>query len=374
MNLHRGIPGPTTVSILVTLLLVSTVRPAGAQWYVSGSWGASEDLDVGTSETIQSFQLGLSGFTDAGRLQLIGGVPVRPSEDLTWGLAEAASSPFLAGSARRGFGLQPDLLARGFVYHDPLVDLEGAGGLLVAEPYVAVSGATFRARLGGGVRSAGTSVAGTSSGRTAGVTAADVRFIPAGRLSGGVRAEVLYLGDETLPHGSIGLVFDHDQGYLWAGLDRWQGDERRETGWYAGGSLDLSETLSARVNFGRTSGEPMFDTPARQTWSIALRYRFADRPGRDNPGSLPEYEAGGVRLRVPAEEASGRPSVGGSFNGWKPVPMTRSGDAWTITLELEPGYYEIAFVDETGRWFVPESFPGRRPDGMGGWVMTLVVS
>lgn len=365
---------PGTVSTLATLLLLSTASPAGAQWYVSGSWGASEDLDAGTSETVQSFQLGLSGFTDAGRLQLIGGVPIRPSEDLTWGLVEAASSPFLLGSARRGFGLQPDLLARGFAYHDPLAEVEGTGGLLVAEPYVAVSGATFRARLGGGVRAAGTSVAGTSSGRTAGVTAGDVLFAPAGRLSGVVRAEVLHLEDETLPHGSIGLVFEHGQGHLWAGLDRWEGDERRETGWYAGGALDLSETLAARVNFGRTSGEPMFGTPARQTWSIALRYRFADRPGGGRLESLPEYDSGGVRLRVSVDESDGTPAVGGSFNGWQPVPMTRSGDVWTITLELEPGYYEIAFVDETGDWFVPESFPGRRPDGMGGWVAILIVS
>lgn len=366
--------GRGLVSIVATLSLLSTASPAGAQWYVSGSWGASEDLDTGTSETVQSFQLGLSGFTDAGRLQLIGGVPIRSSEDLTWGLVEAASSPFLIGSPRRGPGVQPDLLARGFAYHDPLVDVEGTGGLLVAEPYVAVSGATFRARLGGGARAAGTSVAGTSSGRTAGVTAADVRFAPAGRLSGGVRAEVLFLEAETLPHGSVGLVFDHDQGYLWAGIDRWQGDERRETGWYGGGSLDLSETLSARVNFGRTSGEPMFDTPARQTWSIALRYRFADRPGGGRLEALPEYESGGVRLRISADESKGTPAVGGSFNGWQPIPMTRSGDDWTITLELEPGYYEIAFVDETGDWFVPASFPGRRSDGMGGWVAILIVS
>lgn len=366
--------GPRTVAAFVTLFLFSNASAAEAQWYASGSWGASEDLDAGTSATVQSFQLGLSGFFDTGRLQLIGGAPIRPSEDLLWGLAEAASSPFLAGNARRGFGLQPDLLARGFVYHDPQAEVEGVGGLLVAEPYVAISGSTFRARLGGGARTAGTSVGGASVGRTAGVTAADVRFAPVGRLSGNVRAEVLLLEDETLPHGSIGLVFDHDQGYLWAGLDRWEGDERRETGWYAGGSLDLSETLSARVNFGRTSGEPMFDTPARRTWSIALRYRFADRPGRGRLESLPEYDSGGVRLRIPADESSGTPSVGGSFNGWQPVPMTRSGDAWTITLELEPGYYEVAFVDETGDWFVPESFPGRRSDGMGGWVAILIVS
>lgn len=374
--MSRGFPGRASVPILAALLLLSADSRAAAQWYVSGSWGSSEDVDAGTSETVQSFQIGLSGFTDAGRLQFIGGVPIRSSEDLTWGLAEAATSPYPAGSPRRGLALQTDLLARGFAYHDPLLDVEGVGGLLVAEPYVALSGPTVRGRLGGGARAAGTRVAGTSDGRTAGVVAADVRVFPAGRLSGSARAEVLYLEEETLPHGSIGLVFEYDRGGLWAGLDRWQGDERRDTGWYAGGSLELTETLGARVNFGRTSGDPLFDTPPRRTWSVALTYRFADRPGRGRRDPPPAYEAGRVRLEIAAAEASGRPSVGGSFNGWRPVPMKRSddGEAWTITLDLEPGYYEVAFVDETGRWFVPDSVPGRRPDGMGGWVMTLVVS
>lgn len=372
--MSRGIRGLETASILVVLLLLVSARPLGAQWYASASWGASEDLDAATSGTVQSFQLSVSGFSDAGRLLLIGGVPIRTSEDLTWGLAEASSSPFLAGNRRRGFGFQPDLLARGFAYHEPLADLNGAGGLLLGEPYVAYSGTTFRARLGGGVRAAGTSVAGTSGGRIAGVAAADLRVAPRGRVSGTVRGEVFHLEDRTLPHGSIGLLFDHESGYLWAGLDRWQGDERRETGWYAGGSVDLTDALSARVNFGRTSGEPMFDTPARQTWSIGLRYRFADRPGTTRLDPLPEYGDRGVRLRVPAREGRGRLSVGGSFNGWQPVLMAQDEDAWTITLDLEPGYYELAFMDETGRWFVPESFPGRRRDGMGGWVMILVVS
>ena len=43
-------------------------------------------------------------------------------------------------------------------------------------------------------------------------------------------------------------------------------------------------------------------------------------------------------------------------------------------FELEPGVYRYSFRSESGEWFVPESTPGRRPDGMGGFVAVLVVS
>jgi len=46
---------------------------------------------------------------------------------------------------------------------------------------------------------------------------------------------------------------------------------------------------------------------------------------------------------------------------------------WIHRVALEPGVYNYAFVDEAGTWFVPEDTPGRRSDGMGGWVAVLVV-
>lgn len=353
---------------------LADAAPASAQWYASASWGASEDIDATTDASVQSLQLGLQGFTDAGRLLLTGGIPARSGQDLTWGLVELATSPLVGGPAGRGFGFQPDLLARGFLYHDPLADVDGSGGLLLAEPYAAYSGRILRARLGGGARIAGTSVAGTSTSRTAGVAAGDLIVTPGRRVMLRARAEVLYFDSRSLPHGQLTAHVRHDHGALWASVDRWQGDALEETGWYVGGSLDLTADLAARVTVGRASGDPLFETPARNTWSISLRYRFADRPGRDAAASLPQYGTNGVQLRVPAERGRGALSVGGSFNDWQPVPMTRSGEDWTITLDLPPGYYELAFVDESGDWFVPEGLPGRRADGMGGWVMVLVVS
>lgn len=159
-------------------------------------------------------------------------------------------------------------------------------------------------------------------------------------------------------------------------MDSWTNDVLPETGWYAGGSLALSDRLSAEITVGRTSGEPMFWTPARSTWSVGFRYRFGNRR-REIPNGiptfLPESSRGGFVLSVAETEGTGTISVAGSFNGWKRVPMQRSGDKWVIRLDLEPGTYHIAFVDETGRWFVPESIPGRMPDGMGGFTAVLLI-
>lgn len=377
------------IGLLGTLFLLCAWPPesVAAQWYVSGSWGASEALDEAGQNPVQSVRLGLQGFTDVADLRITGGIPAEPSENLLWGAAQASSSPFI-GAAGGGLGFQPDVLARGFLYHDPSADLNGAGGLLLAEPYAAFSTPTFRARLGGGVRVSGTRVTTAdesapvfpdgrrttiSSARSAGVAAADLTVAAGRRLTLATRAEVLFLEEASLPHGEFRLVLSHDHGALWAGVDRWESDARRETGWQIGGSLDLTTDLAARVSVGRSSGDPMFGSSPVQTWSIGLRYRVADRPGRNTTAALPEYDSPSVTLRVPADAAEGRISVAGSFNGWTPVPMTRHGDDWTIRLDLAPGYYELAFVDQTGNWFVPKDMRGRRPDGMGGWKMVLEV-
>ena len=44
-----------------------------------------------------------------------------------------------------------------------------------------------------------------------------------------------------------------------------------------------------------------------------------------------------------------------------------------VTVKLDPGVYNYAFVTPAGEWFVPESVAGRKSDGMGGHVAVLVV-
>ncbi|MFW6089060.1 MAG: glycogen-binding domain-containing protein [Gemmatimonadota bacterium] len=373
------------LAAVTTLAAWSASPPLAAQWFASASLGESESLDdAAASRPVRSLRLGLLGASDLGRLRLTAGLPPAASTDLLWGQAEVATSPYVGPASRLGFGFQPDLLAQGYAYREPVAEVTGSGGLFLAEPYLAYGGRGIRARLGGGLHASATRVAedagplpGPRGGaavvrRTAGVGAADVR-IAKGRMSLTARGEVLVIDGTSLPHGELTAVVGHPRGAVWAGVDHWESDAKRGTGWYLGGSLDIAEALAFQALVGRSSGEPMFGTSPSETWSIGLRYRFADRPGATSPAPLPEFESDGVLLRVPANTGEGRLSVAGSFNDWAPLPMRRSGEDWVIRLELEPGYYELAFVDETGRWFVPEGMSGRRPDGMGGWIMVLVV-
>lgn len=367
-------------------LVLLSASPLRAQWYASGTFGASADLDAATDSPVRSFRLGLLGLTDLGRLQVTGGIPLQPSENLLWGFARVSTSPFIGSTSRRGIGLQPDLEAEGYVYHDPAGDVNGTGGMLTAEPYLAYATSRMRMRIGGGVRAAGTNATGdgspgsilapgesVSTATTAAVAAADLRVSAGRRVTLRGRGEALVIDGATLPHAEITLVVGHDHGAFWAGVDHWSSDEMRETGWNLGASLDLTSALAAQASVGRSSGDPMFATEPRRTWSVGLRYQIGDRPGRNSRSALPQYESGSVSLRVPASAGEGRIFIAGSFSGWEKMPMQRTGDDWTVELSLDPGYYEAAFVDENGHWFVPEGMNGRRRDGMGGWILVLVV-
>ncbi len=124
--------------------------------------------------------------------------------------------------------------------------------------------------------------------------------------------------------------------------------------------------------------DPLYWNVPRRTWSAGISRRFGGKPlvAASSPEAVssPRTDAGGVLIRVPVDAAPGPGlSIAGSFNGWKPVAMTREGQQWVIHLPLAAGVYEYAFRSEDGEWFVPASIPGRRDDGMGGSVAVLVV-
>lgn len=113
----------------------------------------------------------------------------------------------------------------------------------------------------------------------------------------------------------------------------------------------IGVSLSASIRLGGgsdsgTGGVVTVNAPADGRRSVTLRLE------RDDPGAV---------------------EVAGSFNAWTPVPMTRAGDGWTLTLQLEPGTYTFAFRTADGIWFVPDDAPGIVDDGFGQRNGTIVV-
>jgi hypothetical protein len=132
----------------------------------------------------------------------------------------------------------------------------------------------------------------------------------------------------------------------------------------------VSLALTARSN----AFDPLYLTTTETSFSAGLSVRLGRRATTVRAPVPASYRNGRAEVRVPVRGISGTPSIAGDFTGWRPVPMARDRGQWVWRGALEPGTYNYAFVGEDGTWFVPESVPGRRSDGMGGHVAVLVVA
>jgi 1,4-alpha-glucan branching enzyme len=78
-----------------------------------------------------------------------------------------------------------------------------------------------------------------------------------------------------------------------------------------------------------------------------------------------------VRFRLDVPSAA-HVELLGDFTFWEPVPMTRTGDEWTVEVNVAPGTYHFGFnVD--GEWYLPDDAPDSVPDEWGRRSATLVV-
>lgn len=121
--------------------------------------------------------------------------------------------------------------------------------------------------------------------------------------------------------------------------------------------------------------DPLLGTPASADLSATLRREFTFTTGARRGlyrigGRTPDGRRSVTfRLRRPAADSV---AVLGDFSGWEPVPMRRSGDAWTARVPVAPGVYHFGFrVD--GEWIVPDRATGVVSDEWGRENATLVV-
>lgn len=162
---------------------------------------------------------------------------------------------------------------------------------------------------------------------------------------------------------------------VWGSVGQWlTAPSGTPISWAVGGSLKLHRIVTLTASARRDPFDPLYLGPAQTSWSAGLSIPIGG--AREIRPPVPARYRNGVatiRLQSSAVPRAEQLSIAGDFNGWKAAPMAKRGDAWEFAIALPPGIYHYAFVDENGKWFVPQNMPGRRDDGMGGSVAVLVV-
>jgi Glycogen recognition site of AMP-activated protein kinase len=283
-------------------------------------------------------------------------------------------------SSSRRVNIGADIGAHGFVFHDAVLDQGGNGGFVEAMPFVQLPAGLATFEVGGGWRGQTLSYAGTVDPRHVFESRAHATYGPAE--AGPHRGVWTVEGDArwvrasegVFPFFGGGLRYRGTPVQVWLQTGKWFSSSLGDAAWGAGIDLTLTERLALWSSVRQEAPDPLYWNLPRRSWSVGITRRF-DRAGLTQPLAATQADAGGVLIRVNAADVDGASvSVAGDFNGWRPVPMQREGREWLARLQLAPGVYHYAFRSDGGQWFVPASVPGRRDDGMGGYVAVLVVS
>ena len=304
-------------------------------------------------------------------------------EATTWGAAGASDRWNVASRAALRFGI--DVAADGYAYRAS--DLDGAGATLHALPFLTWTGGIGSLELRAGRREHFFRSAGESDSR--GVWEASARMrAAAGPAVAVTEARWLHAPETDYPFLGLQLFANHPLGRVWAGAGTWLADSLEDAGWSAGASLDVGRFGELWAAYRDDPADPLYRSAPRRSWTVGISVPLGPRPAAPSPELAPLIEAGRVRIRLPIEIVAGLaragratagndgappvPAVAGEFSDWKLVPMQRAGEDWVVDLELASGVYRFAFVF-AGEWFVPEGYPGRMRDDMGGHVALLIV-
>jgi hypothetical protein len=183
-------------------------------------------------------------------------------------------------------------------------------------------------------------------------------------------------GEDVATYAGASAIATSRRGTVWGSVGQWTDVNDVGTQWAAGARVRFHPRVALESIVRRDTFDPLYMQPPQTAWNVGLSVQVGG-PVRPLTPLVPPVPAGYVdgraTIQLPVAESRGTPSIAGDFNGWKPAPMKRSGDRWAYTIALAPGVYSYAFVSADGTWFVPESVPGRKEDGMGGHVAVLVV-
>lgn len=160
----------------------------------------------------------------------------------------------------------------------------------------------------------------------------------------------------------------------WLVAGRWLSDSLPTPIYGVGAAWQLGGRWEIHALWQQEARHPLYWNPPRRAWSVGVSRVLGRRSAAVPLLAAPVRDAEGrITLRIPLAEAPSAPFVLGDFTGWRPVPMQREGEFWSVRLAIEPGVYRYGFQDAEGRWFLPPSVTQRVDDGMGGTSGLLVV-
>lgn len=308
----------------------------------------------------------------SGFLYLSGAAPLN-SDAVPWAAAGLGRRFEQGGAARAGL----DIASHGYLYGGGQTEPGGSGGTLHVLPYVAWQDVSRSIELRAGRHEHRLQYDGEVYGSglyEVGVRAGAVHGAFAAQLSG------RWLADDTtsFPFAGLQLGADLSPARLWVSAGRWLTADGGSTDWSVGTAFDVGQRGQVWAGFRSDSSDPLYENVERTTWNIGYSHSFGRWPGTTTVPA-PRVREGGVVFRLPrtalvGDPADGAPAVAGEFSGWKPLTMRlTTDDEWTLELAIPSGVHRFSFLTGSGQWFVPEGYPGRIDDGMGGWVAILVV-
>lgn len=372
--------------LLLAFLVVPSLA-AAQEWSVEAHAGRVRSaLDPsGVSDATAMLGLRYDDLTTG--IRLSAGIPTR-SEVPLWGALSAARRL----EARAGaFFAGLDLAGHGFLLHDrsdrTIIDRGGLFGRPIERPGTPISGfavagqflpgagvqaGPVRAQVRGGVSHYESDFARQPFDRTALITDAEVGFTPTTAFRITTSARRYAVEDSAWTYAGVTAIAAHQRLSAWGTIGDWLNVETESMPWAVGAALRVHDRVTITTSARNDVLDPLYLTPPQTSWSLGASVRIGGRttPAAPVPAA---YSNGVATIRLEHAHANGAVKIAGDFNSWKPEPMQRAGDAWTYSARIAPGVYNYAFVSEAGEWFVPEKYPGRKPDGMGGFVAVLVV-
>lgn len=352
-------------ALLAGLTLLAAHAPARGQTAVSIAFGENADAVTGVGG-VSTLSVALSHVLQSGGVSLGGGAPLGAS-GLRWGSATAwLDLPISA--------LRSGLLggAQAFGYQDDVLDASGGAVAADLQAYRDLDAGPVRVRLRAGGRAGFLDGEQASLGRALGRAGADATVVT-GPLIVRASTDVWSAPEGVYPEVSVTGYATREAVTVYGRLSRWLDDDVPGTGWSLSAEVALSRRLALVAGASQPATDILFFSPAQRSWSIGMRYGTRTPPARALPAPVIAEAGERVRLRVDATDGAAPVRVAGTFNGWSPEPMALVDGRWVADVRLEPGIYEYAFVAPDGSWFVPEGTPGRKADGFGGFVATIVV-